>query len=90
MSNSPRRRRRIPYTDAVAETLYVSSDRSVREYKILDADGTALGYVSFHGKRKARSAGYHEGRGVYAPHKRRWSNLTEAARTFQAERKATV
>jgi hypothetical protein len=76
--------RRIPGTTYLARPLYRSPDGSVREYALTAEDGRTLGTVSYHGKRPARAAGYHEGTGAYDHRKPSWSNLAQAAKALAA------
>ena len=79
-------KRVIPDTNGcVAVTLYASKDRSVRSYVLFDGEGRRLGSVSWHSRSLGRSAGYHEGMGVWRHDDRTWSNLTMAAITLKSE-----
>lgn len=82
--------RRIPGTTYRARTLYRSEDGSVREYALTTEDGRDLGRVSYHGKRMARAAGYHEGLGAYDHRKTSWSNLAQAATALDAQATTTT
>ena len=78
--------RKVPGTDVTAVTMYASSDRTVREYVLFDADGNRLGDVTSHTRGLARSAGYHLGHGVWRHDSVSFRNLTEAARYFLDDR----
>ena len=77
--------RRIPGSECVAETLYRSTDGSVRQYRIVHPTAGTLGCVTYHGARLARSAGYHRGRGSYRGDLDTWPTLAAAAAALLAE-----
>jgi hypothetical protein len=81
-----RPRRRIPGTDAYAETVYRSDDGTLRAYTIIAADGTYLGNVTSHSRTLARAAGYHEGLRAFDHRMPTFRNLTEAAEALAARK----
>lgn len=81
--------RKIAGTDFRVRVVYISADRSFRQYGILAADGTFLGNVTSHAGHLGLSAGYHEGLGSRTHRSRSFRNLAEAAEFFAAQ-KATA